>query len=94
MSHIECPHCRSEVPNGAKVCRGCQAEIEYGAPPFLYLILLAGAGWCGYKSYDFFYSGLSFLSWVLAGGVFLLGSVALAKLFENRVHFSREYKTK
>lgn len=27
---IVCPHCHSEIPRGASVCRGCQAEIKYG----------------------------------------------------------------
>ena len=34
---ITCPHCFGEVPYGAKVCRGCQAEIEYGRMVVLYL---------------------------------------------------------
>lgn len=32
---IICPHCRSEIPHGAKVCRGCQAEITYGISGFM-----------------------------------------------------------
>lgn len=31
---ITCPHCRSEIPDGASVCRGCNAEIKYGTPLF------------------------------------------------------------
>ena len=26
---LTCPFCHTEVPNGAVVCRGCQAEIDY-----------------------------------------------------------------
>ncbi|EMB9957254.1 hypothetical protein U9665_001396 [Escherichia coli] len=37
---IECPHCKSEIPHGANVCRGCQAEISYGPSGFSYAITL------------------------------------------------------
>ncbi|ECH2288237.1 hypothetical protein FOE33_24415 [Salmonella enterica] len=37
---ITCPHCRSEIPHGANVCRGCQAEISYGTSGFMMLVLL------------------------------------------------------
>ncbi|ELW2866014.1 hypothetical protein ABVL22_004300 [Salmonella enterica] len=39
---ITCPHCRSEIPHGANVCRGCQAEISYGTSGFMMLVLLIG----------------------------------------------------
>ena len=29
---LGCPHCHAEIPHGARVCRGCQAEVEYGPP--------------------------------------------------------------
>lgn len=32
MSSISCPHCHSEVPAGALVCKGCQGEVVYGIP--------------------------------------------------------------
>lgn len=32
---MTCPHCHTQVSHGAKVCRGCQAEIEYGTPNFI-----------------------------------------------------------
>jgi len=28
---LECPHCGFETPYGLTVCKGCQAEIVYGA---------------------------------------------------------------
>ena len=27
-----CPHCRQDIPYGATVCWGCQAEVRYGIP--------------------------------------------------------------
>ncbi|WP_232443575.1 hypothetical protein, partial [Burkholderia ubonensis] len=38
MSELICPHCHNRVPRGARVCRGCQAELHYGAHPALYAI--------------------------------------------------------
>ncbi|MEI2606948.1 hypothetical protein V8O11_24710 [Erwinia aphidicola] len=29
---ITCSHCRSDIPRGANVCKGCRAEIKYGTP--------------------------------------------------------------
>ena len=29
---VTCPHCLNNVPWGARVCRGCNAEITYGPP--------------------------------------------------------------
>lgn len=39
---ITCPHCLNSVPYGALLCRGCKAEIEYGATS-TYRKLLIGA---------------------------------------------------
>ena len=36
---ITCPHCLSEIPHGANVCRGCRAEISYGTPGIMMLLL-------------------------------------------------------
>lgn len=33
MSFIICPHCGTETERGYSVCRGCQAEVIYGAKP-------------------------------------------------------------
>ncbi len=82
--NLTCPHCYGNVPYGAKVCRGCQAEIEYGAPRSLYSVLLIAST----------YLGLSFLSWVVGIGVFIVSSILLEIIFKDRVAFNREYKTK
>ncbi len=36
---MDCPHCLSEIPYEANVCRGCQAEIKYGT---LWVYILLG----------------------------------------------------
>ena len=33
MNVIICPHCGTETERGYSVCRGCQAEVIYGARP-------------------------------------------------------------
>ena len=35
MSMMTCPHCHSEIPQGASVCSGCQAKIKYDKVGYL-----------------------------------------------------------
>lgn len=35
MEDLSCPFCHQDVPNGAFVCTGCQAEIDYNKPTWL-----------------------------------------------------------
>lgn len=94
MGELVCSHCRGAVPRGATVCRGCQAEIEYGAPPFAYLVVLIASAFSGIKTSSIVPESLSFLSWVVGIGVFVGGGVLLSKVFGSRVNFKRIYKTK
>lgn len=94
MSEITCPHCREQVPHGAKVCRGCQAEIEYGCPPALYVVLIAIAGFVGFKTTAIMPDVLSFMGWVVGIGGFIAGGVLCHRIFKNRVNFKRIYKTR
>lgn len=94
MNELTCPHCRSNIPYGAKVCKGCQAEIDYGTPPFAYLVLIAASIYAGMKTSSILSGNLSFISWGVGMAVFVGGIILLTKIFKNRVNFSREYKTK
>ena len=94
MSDLVCPHCRGSVPRGATVCRGCQAEIEYGAPPFANLIVLIASVASGITTSGAAPENLSFLSWVVGIGVFVGGAALLSKIFDSRVNFKRVYRTK
>ncbi len=94
MSDLICPHCHGNVPRGAKVCRGCQAEIEYGAPPLAFLVLLVVSAIVGSKTSGAVSEALSFLGWVVGAGAFITGAILLTKLFGNRVNFKRIYRTK
>lgn len=91
MSVLTCPHCLNDkIPHGAKVCRGCQAEIEYGASGKAYISVIAVSVvlgvWLG-TSFQ------AFLGW-LAFGVSIAGGIYLcAKAFADRVVFKRRYRT-
>lgn len=91
MSEIICPHCHGVVSHGAKVCRGCQAEVEYGAPPFLYAILLILSILLGIKVASLL---PEFFGWVTSIVCFVAGAVYLSKFFKNRIKFKRLYRTK
>ncbi|CAM7676798.1 MULTISPECIES: hypothetical protein [Enterobacterales] len=89
---IECPHCKSEIPHGANVCRGCQAEISYGPSGFSYAITLIVPIVCGYflaKKVD-----AELLKWVLffVAAVplwWLLGKYLLVRK-ADRINFERK----
>jgi hypothetical protein len=91
MSEVTCPHCHGAVSHGAKVCRGCQAEVEYGPPPFLYLVLLIISMILGFKV-----SAIlpEFFGWVVAIACFASGLIGLNKFFKKRINFKRIYRTK
>lgn len=94
MSDLICPHCRGSVPRGAAVCRGCQAEIEYGAPPAAYVVVLVVSAIAGFQTSGVVPQSLSFLSWIIGIGVFVGGVELLSRIFVDRVIFKRIYKTK
>ena len=88
---IKCPHCYESVPYGAQVCKGCQAEIEYGTPDAIAILVLlisvsVGLG-LGY--------GMQNLYLGIALGIFslIILSKLVIKIFKNRVKFRRAYKT-
>jgi len=91
MNNHVCPHCRTEVPSGATVCTGCQAEVEYGPPKEAFMALLVIAamlgGWLGSATN-------SVVGWIVFAAVLVAGSVACFKVCANRVSFKRMYKTR
>ena len=95
MSYLVCPHCRkNDVPHGATVCSGCQAEIEYGVPNAMYGFVLVLSLIAGFKTSTFMPATLSFSSWIVGAGVFIGVCVLLGKMYKNRVVFKRHYRTK
>lgn len=91
MSSIVCPHCHTNVPLGAKVCRGCQAEVEYGAPPAALLISLFVAVVVGINVGT---STHSFVGWAVFIALSIGSVYGCIKFFKDRVNFKRIYRTK
>ena len=90
MKELKCPHCHETVPIGATVCKGCQAEIEYGTPFFIALIIFFISVFLGVKVSDL---GNSYLGWGAGIVVLILLFIGSEKIFSNRVKFKRIYKT-
>jgi membrane protein implicated in regulation of membrane protease activity len=93
MSDMTCPHCHSHVPRGALVCTGCKAEIEYGAPGRIMMVIaLVAAVIAGFLLSQI----LPFLPWWsvgLAGMIAFFGAAYLTgKYFGNRIVFYRHYR--
>lgn len=90
-SYLICPHCRTRVPHGANVCTGCQAEVEYGAPPAAVLAVLIIAGvvgfWVGSHT-------MTWLGWTTFVVALLVGIGGCFSMFEHRVYFKRIYRTR
>ena len=93
MKEHKCPHCYELVPTGAKVCKGCQAEIEYGTPGFIALIIFFISIVLGISASTLIEGGNSFLGWGIGIVVFFALFIGFEKTFSNRVKFKRIYKT-
>lgn len=92
MPTVICPHCHTEVPHGARVCRGCQAEVEYGTPPAALLFVLLVAFFAAWKTgsvLDSSVAGWIVFALLLGGGIY-----GCLRLFKNRVSFKRIYRTR
>jgi hypothetical protein len=89
MSDLVCPHCYTEVPRGASVCRGCQAEIEYGTPAAAIVAVAIASLFLAIKTVAFIPDSLSFLPWVVGIGSFIAGSIFCFRFYEDRVVFRR-----
>ena len=95
-----CPHCMSQVPRGAHVCRGCQAEVHYGAPRWVSIlcaILSVIGGWWVVKAIHMLGLTHSATLWILFA-VFALAlkiwSGRLCKRFyADRTVFRRLYRS-
>ena len=86
MNDMKCPFCHASVPHGATVCRGCQAEVEYGPPQAAIigvLLLAAFAGWFIGSSTH------AIAGWITLVILAVAGVIGCAKIFKNRVNFKR-----
>jgi len=90
---ITCPHCRSEIPHGANVCKGCRAEIAYGTPPIFFwvgvILPVVASLWMD----DKFHLHNTPFEWVFIIPVVVVGWFFFywlsQKLFSKRINFTR-----
>lgn len=88
MTEHQCPHCHTQVPDGASVCRGCQAELQYGPPPGLVgativIPILIGI-----------FSDTGNFGFFLGIAVAAAGAIFLKRKMKDRVVFRRRYRTR
>ena len=88
---ITCPHCHSNISEGATVCTGCQAEVGYGAPGSSYILALFIAMYLGWVAGN---KTMSEIGWGVFVVVFIGGIIAMNKIFKNRVKINRVYRTR
>jgi hypothetical protein len=88
MSKLTCPHCYNEIPYGATVCCGCQAEVRYGPPSGLLGAVVVIPILIGL----FVIQGIDGLLLGVIVGIGL--GFALKKAMKSRVVFSRHYRSR
>lgn len=89
----------SDVPLGAKVCRGCQAEIEYGAPAWAVAVAIVLPLYLAYQlgNWAFVYTGFGPQAFGVVFPVALLGLGICSwritrRLYAHRTRFKRWYR--
>lgn len=94
---ITCSHCRSQIPFGANVCKGCRAEIQYGTPPIVFLVLLVLSAVMTYFPMKYLHVEFSLsdsvLNWswgILTAIVFGVLAYCVNKLLCDRIEFTRQ----
>lgn len=91
MSTVICPHCRTDVPYGARVCTGCQAEAEYGTPPAAILFAILASAFIGWKAGA---STHQIVGWIVFIALLIGAIYGCTRIFKDRVNFKRIYRTK
>lgn len=95
-STMICPHCRSEIPRGANVCRGCHAEIKYAAPGFFILVGVIAPIFAAAWLLDFFHIKNESLSWIIGLPIAIAGWGLFIflknKFYPDHVRFFRRVK--
>lgn len=92
---VTCPHCMNHVPWGARVCRGCHAEIEYGTPrsviAFLGIFCLL-AGWYAAKVFRLYITDSTVVLWTVFGIVFGTLALVCMKFCRRRYAYKTMFK--
>ena len=97
MSMMTCPHCGMQVPKGANVCRGCGAEIVYGATfkectgggCFITIVLIIVSNFLPEAIDDFILSnvgvvGFSIITFILGVLIIVIGGKKLIRFYRRR----------
>jgi hypothetical protein len=91
MMVLTCPHCHTQVSFGAHVCTGCHAEVYYGPPRAMRVLLgftaLFIAFFIGYLT-NFIVGVIAFVAVKVGGWRYLLS------MYRDRSEFIRLYKTR
>ncbi len=94
INDLTCPHCLGSVPRGASVCRGCQAEIEYGTSFFEIVALIFISIFVGVLTDSMLPNTLSFVGWIVVFGSLYAGGKHLREKNKDRAEFKRIYRMK
>lgn len=94
MPDLTCPHCHQTVPAGASVCRGCQAEITYGAPRHTFLIMAILSVLLGVWLAARLPASLEFIAWGAGIGALIAGGALIQRVCRGRIRFHRIYRTR
>lgn len=91
MSEYTCPHCHGSVSRGASVCRGCQAEVEYGAPKASFIVAFFLSLFLSAKAAEILPDWIAVSVFIISMTVGIFGAT---HLFKDRVIFKRMYRSK
>ncbi len=91
---MTCPHCRTSVHVGASVCTGCQAEVDYGTPRFVMILIPIAAFFLTGQIANLLSIDANWLGWTIFALLVVGGGFGAKKLFKNRKSFKRVYNTK
>jgi hypothetical protein len=99
-STVSCPHCLNDVPKGALVCRGCQAELTYGPPKMAEALSFLVPAFLAWLVVSFF-EALIFDNSTILFIIFLAVFIPLLRKsrkfvndkYKDSVYFNRHYKT-
>lgn len=91
MKNVTCPFCKTLVPRGATVCKGCNAVVEYRTPPLMYIVLIVVSIFAGLKIPNIVGLNVPFASVIVGLLFFIFVCYLSSQIFASRIHFERSY---
>ena len=86
---VVCPLCFTTVKWGAKVCLGCQASLEYGAPTSRYWLALAVSAYLGIFVGEYFSGWFLIIPFLIAFSAFAYLCYLIGEIYNERATFRR-----